>query len=128
MCHTDMSTPAWISTNHKGRENDGKERRGRACKGGVSSGLCNQKEEMEDMLLRSVTVHVLGWDKAGGMSSSLEVRVKGLEAQSARPGNCQVRTGSRSYTRCKMDRIKGRQMQTQGQAKGRSQVTRVSQT
>ena len=94
----------------------------------MSSGLCNQKEEMEDMLLRSITVHVLSWDKVGGMSSSLEIRVKGLEAQSARPGNSQVRTGSRSYTRGKMDRIKGRQTQTQGQAKGRSQVTRVSQT
>lgn len=80
MCLTDTGTPAWISTNHEGRENDGKERRGRGCKGGMSSGLCNQEEEMEDMLLRSITVHVLSWDKVGGMSSSLEIRVKGLEA------------------------------------------------
>ena len=44
-CHTDMSTPAWISTNHECRKNDRKERRGRGCKCGWALGCATREKK-----------------------------------------------------------------------------------
>ena len=128
MCHTDMSTPAWISTNHECRENDWKERRGRGCKGGWALGCATREKKWR---LAPKKLHSLraGLGQGVGARACLAPWKQGSKSwKPARLGNSQAHTGSRRYSRHKMDRIEGTQMQPQAQAKGRSQVTGVSQT
>lgn len=87
MGHTGMNAPAWKSTNEEGGESDGGESE-EGNDGGVCSGLCNQTEEMKDLLPRGIPVCTLGWGR--GARSVPRSKGQGLESTASQARSSQA--------------------------------------